>query len=326
MVKANIHLFYGEDTYSAWQKSQYWKREFEKKYGEFNAITLEGAALTAADFRETVDSVPFLGEKKFILIRDFLRDGKDDDQKTVAEKLENIPDFSFVLFLEQEKPDARTSLFKTLKKMAKVEEFQPILGPQLAGWIQEQVQERGGKIGRSEAAQLAETVGPNLWQMSQEIEKLLTYANGSPIPSEAIENMASPNVSSSIFKLTDYLGQKNAKSAVKTFDILLESGEDIVKSMFMIVRHFRILIQVKSCTEQRMEKTAITQKLKEHPFVISTALGQSKNFSSELLASVYRKLLQIDTNMKSGKIHMTAGDNTELRLAIEKLIVEICRT
>ena len=129
-----------------------------------------------------------------------------------------------------------------------------------------------------EANQLAETVGPNLWQMTQEIEKLTLYAEGQPIPSEAIESMTSPNLSTSIFKLTDYLGQKNAKAALKTLDVLLESGEEIVKSMFMIVRHFRILIQVRACMEQKMEKTAINQKLKEHPFVIMTAMGQSKNF------------------------------------------------
>ncbi len=325
MPQANLHLFYGEDTYSSWHKSQYWKKEFEKKFGDINVLMFDGEKLTYGDFIEAVDSVPFLGEKKLVIIRDFLRDGKDDDQKSIAEKLPDIADFSLVVFLEQEKPDARTTLFKTLKKIATLQEFDPLIGPKLTAWIQTRVQERGGRIGMREANQLAETVGPNLWQMTQEIEKLTLYAEGQPIPSEAIESMTSPNLSTSIFKLTDYLGQKNAKAALKTLDVLLESGEEIVKSMFMIVRHFRILIQVRACMEQKMEKTAINQKLKEHPFVIMTAMGQSKNFKSAMLAKTYGKLLAIDTNMKSGKIHMTAGDNTELRLALEKLIVELCR-
>ena len=324
MPKANIHLFYGEDTYSSWHKSRFWRKEFEKKYGEFNVLTFEGETMTAADFREAVDSVHYLGEKKLILVRDFLLDGKDADQKTQAQKQEDVADFSFVLFLEQEKPDARTTLFKTLKKIATIQEFEPLIGPKLTAWVQTQVQERGAQIGTREAGQLAETVGPNLWQMTQEIDKLALYANGKPIPSEAIENMASPNLATSIFKLTDYLGQRNAKLAIKTLDILLSSGEDIVKSLFMVVRHFRILIQVKACVDQKLDKTAITQKVKEHPFVIMTAMGQSKNFNHELLAKTYGKLLDIDNNMKSGKIRMLAGDNTEMRLALEKLITEIC--
>ncbi len=325
MPKANLHLFYGEDTYSAWHKSRFWRQEFEKKFGEFNVLTFEGEKLTYGDFIEAVDSVPFLGEKKFVLIRDFLRDGKDDDQKSVAEKLEDIADFSFVLFLEQEKPDARTTLFKTLKKIATVQIFEPLVGPQLTSWVQTRVREKGGQISQREAVQLADTVGSNLWQMTQEIDKLTLYAGGKLIPSEAIENLASPNLSTSIFKLTDYLGQKNAKLALKTLNTLLGSGEDIVKTMFMIVRHFRILIQVRSCIDQKLEKAAINQKLKEHPFVIQTAIGQSKNFNAPLLTKTYGKLLAIDTNMKSGRIHMTSGDNTELRLALEKLIVDLCR-
>src|SRR5574337_738940 len=129
MAKANIHLFYGEDTYSAWHKSRFWRQEFEKKYGEFNVLVFEGEKLTAADFREAVDSVPFLGEKKFILVRDFLRDGKEAEQKAVAEKLNDVADFSLVLFIENEKPDARTTLFKTLKKISNVQEFEPLIGP-----------------------------------------------------------------------------------------------------------------------------------------------------------------------------------------------------
>jgi DNA polymerase-3 subunit delta len=324
MTKPNLHLFYGDDTYSAWQKSRLWKREFEKKFGDMNVLVFDGEKLTAADFKEAVDSIPFLGEKKFILVRDFLKDGKDTEQKAVAEKLEKLADFSLVLFLEQQKPDARTSLFKTLKKLANIQEFEPLVGPKLSAWIQSRTQQQGGQIGIREANQLAETVGPDLWQMTHEIEKLTLYANGKPIPSEAIENMASPNLSTSIFKLTDYLGQRDARAALRTLNTLLESGEDIVKTMFMIVRHFRILIQVRACVDQKLEKPAITQKLKEHPFVISTAIGQSKNFQSPMLAQTYRKLLAIDTSMKNGKIRMTAGDNTELRLALEKLIAEIC--
>jgi len=324
MPKANIHLFYGEDTYSAWHKSRFWKQEFEKKFGDFNVLTFEGEKLTSAEFNEAVDSVPFLGEKKLVVIRDFLLDGNIEDQKAVAEKLEKVDDFCLVLFLEQEKPDARTTLFKTLKKTATVQEFEPFIGPKLVAWVQNRVQEKGGRISPAEANLLAETVGPNLWQMTQEIDKLTLYADGKPIPSEAIENMASPNLTTTIFKLTDYIGQKNARLALKTLNTLLESGEDIVKSMFMIVRHFRILIQVRACVDKRLEKSAITQKIKEHPFVIMTAMGQSKNFTGDLLAKTYGKLLAIDTNMKSGKIRMTAGDNTELRLALEKLIMEIC--
>ena len=337
MTKPNLHFFYGEDTYSAWHKSQFWKREFEKKHGDFNVVSLEGESMTAADFREAVDSVPFLGEKKLIIVRDFLRharaakdddDDKEDDQKSVAKKLDTLNDFCVVLFLETGKPDARTTLFKTLKKHAVMVAFDPIVGPQLCNWIQQKVQARNGQIGLREANILAETVGPNLWQMTQEIEKLTTFAEGKPIPTEAIENLVSPNLAANIFKFTDQLGARNAKAALKTLNILLESGSEIVGTLFMIVRQFRIMIQIEACMRQKMDKSTITQKLKLHPFVVSNTMGQAKNFDAAKLKKIYSRLLAIDEGMKTGsqkgKISITTTDTTELRLAMEKLIVELC--
>jgi len=325
MDKKNLYLFYGPDTYSAWNKSRFWRKEFEKKYGDFNVSIFDGEHLSAADFYEAVNSVPFLGEKKLILVRDFLRDGRDEEQKKVAEKLEDIPDFSFVLFIEQENPDARTTLFKKLKQVGVVEEFEPPVGPQLAAWIQQQVAQKKGTIGPREARLLADTVGPNLWQMNQEIEKLTVYAQEKPISADAIEQLASPNLSTSIFKFTDQLSSKDMKGAVRTLRILLESGEDLIRILFMIVRHFRILIQVRSCVDQKMNRSQIGQKIKEHPYVITTALGQSKHFNLPTLAHIYELLLKIDNDIKGGRIRMTGNDTTELQLALEKFIVRLCQ-
>jgi len=92
----------------------------------------------------------------------------------------------------------------------------------------------------------------------------------------------------------------------------------------MVVRHFRILIQIKSCLDKKLDKQQITQKTKEHPYAVMQGMGQCKNFSAKKMAAIYKKLLQIDIATKSGGIKTTTGDNTELRLALEKLIVELC--
>jgi len=68
---------------------------------------------------------------------------------------------------------------------------------------------------------------------------------------------------------------------------------------------------------QRMDKNAITQKIKEHPFGDHDGHGPKQKLRRRPPSKTYGKLLAIDTNMKSGKIRMTAGDNTELRLALE---------
>jgi DNA polymerase-3 subunit delta len=320
----NIYLFYGEDSYSVSQKYQHWRKEFEKKFSDMNVETFEGKTLSAQGFFNAADSMPFLSEKKLIIVHNFLSDGKENEQKKVAEKIEEIGDFCFIIFVENEKPDARTSLYKKLAKWGKVEEFTFLIGPKLIQWIQNETNKKGLNLGIKETQILAETVGPNLWQMKQEIEKLFLFSQSNTVDATTIEKLVTPNLSASVFKLTDYLGQKRTKESLKTFKDLVESGEDIIKIYFMMVRQFRLIIQISDCMSQKLDKNEIIRKLKEHPFVISNTMAQSRNFNATQLKTIYQNLLSIDSDLKKGKIKIAAGDNSEFQLALEKFMVKIC--
>jgi DNA polymerase III delta subunit len=74
-----------------------------------------------------------------------------------------------------------------------------------------------------------------------------------------------------------------------------------------------------------MERNQIVKETGVHPFAVTNAISQSKNFSDETLALIYRKLLEIDIDTKSSRIRVSTNDNTELRLALEKLMAGICQ-
>jgi DNA polymerase III subunit delta len=350
----NIFLFYGPDNYTASKKILHWRDEFEKKYGDMNSHVFEGEKFTAAEFNEAVSTLPFLSDKKLIIVRDFLSEATEDERKRMTDIVEKIPEHCIVVFIEHETPDARTALYKKLCKIGQKVEFASLEKPDLIQWIKKRFNEKAtaGKfavsgtsattatiapfpsaignaaatlptasIGAAEAEILADTVGPDLWQMDQEVEKLSLYGQNKPIDRKAIENLASINLSASIFKLTDYLATKNARMSLKTLDTLIASGEDLFQIFFMIVRHFRILIHVKACLEKKMDRQQIVKETGVHPFAVTNAVSQSKNFPFELLKRIHRSLLQIDIDAKSGGIKTTTGDNTELRLALEKLMV-----
>ena len=286
--------------------------------------TFNGEELTAGGFQEAVATVPFLSEKKLIIIRDFLADAKTAELAEVADMLEEIDDFNIVVFIERGKPDGRTAIYKRLTKIGQAIEFPDLEKFELVQWIAKELKLKGTAISSRDAGLLAETVGPDLWQMSHEVEKLALYSDGKPVTADAIEKLASANVDASVFKLTDYLGQKNIKLAFKTLQNLLTSNQDLFQIFFMLVRHVRILIQAKTLHQQNMSKDQIVGKIKEHPFVVTTALSQSKNFTLQKLTELYEILLKIDIDTKSGRIKTATYDNSELRLAIEQLLVKAC--
>jgi len=326
MAKKNVHLFFGEDTFSASQKLKFWRDQFEKKYeGDINIAVLEGKGLIAADFESDIQSAPFLADKRLVIINDFLAKGKKDEQKKVAEVLEaGVPDFCIIVFFESKVPDKRAVLYKKLNKVGQIEEFKALMGPELTRWITNRAEELGLKLNFGLAGHLGQVAGSDLWNLDNELNKLLLYSKTKPITREAIDELVHPNLTTSIFKFTDFIAQRNSKGSLGTLHILLDSGEDIMKIIFMIVRHFRILIQVKDLVDRGNAKSDIISKVKEHPYTISTTMQQSPNFSIEALTCIYDSLLKIDVGIKTGKIRMLAEDKKEIMLALEKFVYKVC--
>ncbi len=322
ITKQNIYFFYGQDSFSAHEKLSHWRQEFEKKYGDLNFQIFDGENLTASNISEAFSTVPFLSEKKLIIVKDFLSDGGTEEQKKTGTLLESIPDYCLLVFIENKEPDARTTLFKTLTKLATVVKF-PLLSPeQLVDWIQKRTSQKKGIIGKKEASYLAQKVGPDLWQLSLEIEKLNLYSGGRPFAEAMIDSLIVENISTSIFALTDAIAQKNSKKTLEILQRLIQGGEDLMQILYMIARHIRILIHISACLKEGFNQSEITAKLKEHPFTIQNGIKQSKNFDIPQLKKIYESLLSIDIKLKTGKIRISTEDQTELRLALEKSIAQ----
>jgi DNA polymerase-3 subunit delta len=98
---------------------------------------------------------------------------------------------------------------------------------------------------------------------------------------------------------------------------LLNEGEHPLALLGMIVRQFRILIQVKELTERGLSQQDIATRLKLHRFVVQKAVRQAMNFSLEQLEVIYQKLLDTDMAIKTGQMDEV--------LALDMLVVGLSR-
>ncbi len=318
-------LFYGEDLYSLRKKVDFWKTEFTKKHGgDTNIETLEGANLTIDQFVSAVTTPPFLGEKRLTIIKNFLREGDKEIQKIVSAHIENCADFCVLVFMEEGAPDQRLSLFKKLQKTGKTEEFTLKSGAALLSALFKLAKEKGAEIEENAAIFLAELTGGNLYRLENEIHKLAHFALNRPITREDVSLLADTTIDTSIFRLTDALGNGNQKLSLQILQRLLDSGEDLHHTLYMIVRQFRIITQVKELAENGLRKAAIAEKIKEHPYVCGLAMAQANNFSFEKLREIYKTLLSMDLKLKTGGIKILTGDPREFVLAITKFIIDAC--
>lgn len=321
-----LFLFCGEDTYSQQRKLALWRREFEKKHGDLNISLFDGKNITTREILESAQAVPFLSEKRLIIVRNFLSQGKDDEQAALGENLESIPDFTILVFSEMDGVDKRTSLYKKLVKLKALQEFVPITGTALLAWITQAAHTRGVEIESDARHALVEVVGSDLARLENEISKLAGFASGRSITKNDVDLLVKSHITTSIFKLTDGIGQKNRSAALTHLHTLIDSGEDLYMMLPMITRQFRILVCVKDLMDQGKRKDEMIRELQLHPFVISNTMMQARNFTFEQLRRAYSLLVELDTQIKTGGIRVLAGDNRELVLALDRLVISLCTT
>jgi len=303
-----IIFLYGPDTYRSRQKLN----AIIKRY---RSIHKSGLALTRVtqenfdfdEFRQVLKTVSMFNEKKLIILEDLLGATRSQISTELLKldfnKLktdENI----IVVFWERE-PDKKNNLFKWFKANAQCQEFKLADVRELRGWVKNKIKNKKAKIKNEAIEKLVFYVGSDLWRMSNEIEKLITFKPEEEITSQDVELLVSSQIDLNIFETIDALARGVRAKALELLSEHLGRGTDPSYLFSMILWQFRNLIKVSSSTKG----TGL------HPFVVKKSTFLARRFTQGKLKNIYEYLLDIDLAIKTGRI--------EPRVALDLLVMEI---
>lgn len=307
-----IKFLYGQDIYRS-------REEVKKIIGEYkkaNPNWLDFARINCRDneieifeeMRRAIDTVSMFNEKKLIVIENIFslsqaQDKFEDELLGFIKKRKLDENKNIDIVFWDEEPNKGTKLFKFLQKFT-VKEFNLLKGVQLKNWVKRAVEEQKGKIENLAIDRLMGYIGGDLWRMTNELNKLISYktqATECDIRVEDVELLVKPEIDLNIFNMIDALGQKNKARVLKLFNQHLEKGDSDMYLWDRFIYQFRNLIKVKS-----------GGKLDMHPFVVQKTKQQADNFDFEELKKIYSSLLAIDFDMKIGK--------TDFKTALELFV------
>ena len=309
-----IIFLYGADTYRSHEKLNKLREKFSREIDKshLNLSVLDGEKLTFEEFYKSVSAAPFLATKRMIIVKNLISKNKSKKIfEEIADYIKNkdMSQENIIVFWEEEgqskKHGARgikkNILFDLLKKEKYMQEFLPLEEWKLTKWIKEEIKKEGGTFEEKTVQLLIALAGNDLWQMHQEIEKLISFKKNRPITQEDINLLVSGKIKSNIFNLVDAMGTKNRKSALRLLNNELISGTSVIQLLGMIVRQFRILLEIKETlkNDSQISKREISLKLNLHPFVAQKALEQARNYTLGELKNIYKKLLSIDIKTKT---------------------------
>jgi DNA polymerase-3 subunit delta len=314
-AKPTVYIIHGDDEFALAK----FVSDMADKMGDpvsagMNITYLAGKSLDRGELIRVTSSLPFLCERRLVVLSNPLGSFKGQrDRNRFKEILEQIPaTTALIIRIDNPLVDSRGRrrgqthwLEKWAQKQdtkAFIREYTLPKGPQMARWIQTQAKASGGEFSFEAAGLLSTLVNNNPRLATQEIEKLLAYTNYQrPVEPDDVEYLVAYTGEASIFEMVDALGTRNGRQAQRLLHQLL-AEDDPLRLFGMIVRQFRMLLITRELVDHGHREGDIARALGTPPFVVRKLMGQIGNFNLQQLEDIYRKLLEIDEGIKTGRI------------------------
>lgn len=338
---AALVLVCGEDDFAVQQRARQLYSDWCRQIGGMDhemidaAASNRGEALRAlARLREALQTLPFFGSGKVIWFRhcNFLGDERAAGAQAVtaslndlAQELKRFPWENVRLLISAGKVDRRKTFYRTIERLGSVE---PLVGlsaedkdwaDQAERFVRGELRARQQEMSDEALGELVSVVGPNLRQLSQEIEKVSLYAAGrSEIDVADVHAVVSRNKQARAFALGEALGDRDLPRALRCLDeefweMQFDRQKSAIGLLYGLVSKVRTLLLLKEMFRvgwlkadadyhrfksqlERLPADALPADKRYnpaamHPYVLFKAVPQAGRYTSEELVRAMDVLL-----------------------------------
>jgi len=305
-----ILYIFGADTFRSRQYLKKTIEQFKKQRDPqgYNVVILDAKIEEMGKILSEMTAAPFLAEKRMIVLENTLSSADEDMLSELAEWVKNkkIPESNVLVFWQGEvfgKSGSAKELAGLLAKEKYAQEFKSLETGELSAWVGKEVAVRGGKIGSHALVFLARHTGQDMWLLNSLLDQLLAYKKGEEISLADARLFLAEKEDDNIFSMVDAVVSGNKKTAFKLMDDQRKLGEDDTYLFSMILRQFRILIQLRDLfdREDKMTSDALAETLGLHPYAVKKSLPLVRRYPLQKLKNIYQRLLEIDIKTKTGQ-------------------------
>jgi DNA polymerase-3 subunit delta len=301
-ARAPFYLLHGEEDYERDGMATWLVEKLAPAAArEFNVEVFHADQFPLDRFLDLYYAYPMFASHRLVVIKggEQLNAEQCRGLEVVVEK----PAETTFLLVVGAKVDLRRRFFQQLGKQGRAAEFRPPFDNQLPQWIQRRADQRGLKLDAEAVERLRQGAGPGLRELAGELEKLALYAGeGARITAQMVDQIVGGHSQGDIFALTHAIGQRQHASALRLLRSLLEQGEEPGRMLWMIHRHFQLLLKAQELMRQRVPREEMAGKLGVVPFFLDRYLDQARACRSAQLWEGMGALLWADDQLK-GKAH-----------------------
>jgi len=273
-----------------------------------------GSDVSGQDVRERSLTLPFFMSARVLIVRQ-VEKWKAPDLEAITGYVQN-PSASTVLILSSQEEKLKTAAWLHLSEKVYHVECYPLFDNQVPDWIERRGRDHGKRIQREAAHRLIERVGQTLSDLDNELSKLASYVGAKEQITEAdVLAAAGHTRQDTVHELNAALGRRNAPEALRLAERVLDEGMPAPQLLGAIAWNFRHLRTGRDKLDAGESLEKILAGVRNPQAKRETA-EQIKAYAAREYPDVFRELLKLDEQIKSGKNHW--------ELALLLAILKIC--
>ena len=314
-IYKNLYVLYGPQSYN--------RKRYVKALVDLFAPGADSMNLTyyygpKIDIREVIDlaeTMPFMSDKRVIVL-------EDTGLFTVScdELADYIPDIceTCCMIFSEDKIDMRLKQTKAAKAKGTVAEFADLSEAQLRDHIMKRLGREHRPITANALELFMQRCGDDLWQVSNELEKVISYTfKKDGIRPEDVEAVMPPLPEDKIFVMIDAILAHDTHKAVRLYADLLSLRNEPVAMLSLLREQLRLTLHAKELADEGVSAKDAAQLLGMRETRVKMALPAARKSSKIDLENRIRMCADTDERIKSGLI--------DAKIGVETLIVELCR-
>lgn len=307
----SVYLLYGEEEYL---KKQYRDRLKNAIAGDdtMNYSYYDSDNASVKDIIDVCETLPFFAQKRLVIMENtgFLKSSNDE----LADYIKHIPDYLVVVMVEKD-VDKRNKVYKAVDSVGYICEMKPQTTATLEKWIAGLLAKDNLKISREACDLILDKTGAGMDYIRQETEKLVSYCQGRDVVTvEDVEKVCATQTTSHIFDMISAIANKKQQQALDLYYDLLELKEPPMRILYLIVRQFNGILQVKDLMSRGISSKEIASKIGAAPFVVGKYQAQAKYFEMNTLLDALNECAKTEEAVKQGRLND--------RLGVELIIIK----
>ncbi|MDW7680183.1 MAG: DNA polymerase III subunit delta, partial [bacterium] len=211
------------------------------------------------------------------------------------------PSQSTCLILSAPVKDLSGKSYKIVKSKACNVNCRPFYSNETISWIKNYINTKKLDIEIQACNALYEIVGNSLFDLVNEIEKIvINIYPRQKITAEDVQQTSSMLRQHSVFDLCDAVGEKKLKKSLSILNNLIDRGERATGIVIQLNRHWINMLKLIEMKRLKRLSTAELQAVTRlHPFFLAKIQMQTNNFTAEQIRQGFSRLAEADLHLKT---------------------------